>query len=84
MVISEAERMKLSKLAKKETGILCRYLMLLDVMKLILYFAIAFEKKYNEKSNATCTVHITKDMVGSDFLTGISSRFTTDTPGLLR
>lgn len=45
-----------------------------DFMKTILKFAIAFEKKHKEIFVATHIEHIVKDMMGSDYLTGMSAR----------
>lgn len=48
------------------------FLSFLKLMKAILNFAIAFEKEYNEKLVTSRILSIVKDMLDSDFLTGIS------------
>lgn len=66
--ISEAEGIKLSKLANKMTDIVCRELTFVDLVKKLLTFATRFEKGYDEKFVATGIVDIVKDMICSDFL----------------
>lgn len=74
MANSKAERIKLSMIPNKETGIVRLDSMFVDLMKNILTFGNAFEKEYNEKLVATSIVNIVKGMMGSAYLAGMSSQ----------
>lgn len=74
VAISEAEGIKLNKLPKIVTAILRRDCTFMDLIKKTLNFSIASEKEYNEKFTATCTMHIMKDKIGSEFLTEMSAK----------
>lgn len=71
VTISEAGVIKLSRLANKLTGNFRRDSTFADVMKTILKFAISFEKEYNKRFVLSPTMDITKDMMYSDFPTGM-------------
>lgn len=74
VTISESEATKLSNLVSKVTGTVCPTSNFVDLTKTSLNFAIAFEKDYHEKFVTTRIVGIVKDMVYSDFLTGMSAQ----------
>lgn len=46
----------------------------MDLTKTNLNLAIVYEKEYNHTVVATCIVEIWKDLMGSNFLTGISAQ----------
>lgn len=74
VVISEANRIKLRKLAIKVTGISHLDSTFVNRKKVILNFTIAFEKRIKEKSVAIGDVNSVENMLSCDFLTGMSAQ----------
>lgn len=72
VVISEARGIKLRKLANNVTGTVRRASLFVDVMKTILRLMMALEKKNNENVAASPIVDIEKDIICTDFVTGMS------------
>lgn len=75
VVISEFKGIKWSKLLDQVTGILHLFFTFQDIMKLILHFAISFEKEYNEEFIASRIVDIVKAKTYRDLLTEISIQY---------
>lgn len=74
MPISEAERIKLTNLASELPGVVRRDSKFVGLVKTILNFALAFEEDENKKLGATRSVDILKDLIGPEFLKGMSSQ----------
>lgn len=74
MASSKVDGINLSKLENKLTGIVYRDSKLLDFIEPILNFAITSKQKYHLKLAATRNMDVVKDMISSDFLTGMSSQ----------
>lgn len=55
-------------------GVMRRVFTFLNLMKIILNFAVTFEDEYNERFIATRIVDTVKDMIGSDIWTGMSAQ----------
>lgn len=73
MAISKIKGVKVSKLANKVNRIEGLDSIFVGLMITFFNFAIAEEKKYDEKIFATGTVSIVKQMMGSQFLAGFSA-----------
>lgn len=73
VAIGEDKEFKLTKLANEMTGIARCHCMVVDTMNKILNVAVAFQKEYNEKLVATGIFEIVKHMIGSHFLTEMST-----------
>lgn len=56
------------------TGILRRRFNVVELMKKILNFALALEKKYKERFVAIHIIHIVNYMIGCDFVAGMSTQ----------
>lgn len=74
VAIGKAERIRVRKLASKVTRIVHHDSKFVNFMKTILNITIAFEKEYSEKLVATGIVAIVKEMMASDFLTGMGAQ----------
>lgn len=71
VLISKCGGINVKKLANKMTGIVCRDFTFVDLLKTMLNSAIAFNKEYNQKLVTICIVDNVKDMMRSDFCTGM-------------
>lgn len=56
------------------TGMVCRDLSFVHIMKTILNFDVKFQKENNKKFFASCIADIEKDILAFDLLTGIYAR----------
>lgn len=65
VAISKAEELKLSKLSSKVTELVRHDSRFVDLMKKILYIAIAFQTEYCDKFVATIIVEIVKSTMSS-------------------
>lgn len=75
VVITEGKGIELRQLANAVTGIVRSDSTFMDLIKTIFNVSILFQKDYHEKLVATRTLDILTDMMGSDFLTGMSAQF---------
>lgn len=73
--IAETEELKLTDFTKKVTSIVYRDFSFVAIVKSILNFRAAFEKKHGVLFLATQVVDIVDDMVLSDILTGNSAKY---------
>lgn len=71
MTIIDAKGIKLGKLTNNISEIVHRGSTFVGLIMTIVNFSIAIEEEYNKKFVATRSVYILKNLIGSDFLTGL-------------
>lgn len=74
MAIIEGKRMKDSRLAKSDTGVLRRDCTLVDLLRTFLNYSIAVEKEHNDKFVAALIVKLLKFMMDPGFLTRLAAQ----------